>query len=204
MKSTIVCVRRCVSWFVCSCLLLSLFSQGATSQTMRVIAVNAEQPNPRTLGQVHYLPAQTGAAIPFAEGTEAIELYLVGDEEGRPTEPTLLATYENDGTKPQVRNLSAKPQSGGAGPDASAYLLEVTWEATGSAKVRYKVEVSTDGLKDDSPLKKWMTVANNLSQNLTKIPRIDEQAPGLKELQVRVTAYDGFRESVTTKSIKLR
>lgn len=142
--------------------------------------------------------------VPLAEGTEVIELYLVGDEEGRPTEPTLLATYENDGTKPQVRNLLAKPSSGGAGVDASAFPLEITWEATGGAKVRYKVEVSRDGLKTDSPLKKWVTVANNLSENLTKIPRLDEQPAGLKEIQVRVTAYNGFQESITTRSIKLQ
>jgi hypothetical protein len=150
------------------------------------------------------LRGNLGATIPLPEGTEAVELYLVGDDEGRPTEPTLLATYENDGVKPELRNLSAKPQAGGAGPEASAFPLEVTWEATGSAKVRYKVEVSTDGLKADSPLKRWVTVANNLSQNLTKIPRLDEQAPGLKEIQVRVTAYNGFQEAVTTRSIRLQ
>lgn len=56
----------------------------------------------------------------------------------------------------------------------------------------------------DSPLKRWTPIANSLSDPSIKILRLDPKNAGAKEIQVRVTAYNGFAESVTTKSIKIQ
>lgn len=146
---------------------------------------------------------QTGlvnGVIPILPSTSTIDFILIGDSNGNATEQTLLKTFNVDDSKPKVNNLVVKPQTGGVGPNATQFPLDISWDVSdkGGDKVLYFVEISKDGGNT------WLTAASYADMKSIKLdPKLDPDDKDIKEIKVRVTAIDGFNSSETIKTVKI-
>lgn len=147
---------------------------------------------------------QTGlvsGVIPILPGISVIEFILIGDISGDTTTRTLLKTFSVDDSKPKVNNLVVKPQTGGVGPGATSFPLDISWNMSdkGGDKVLYFVEISKDGGKT------WLTAAPYADMKSIRVdPKLGPEDKEVKEINVRVTAIDGFNSSETIKTVKIK
>lgn len=146
---------------------------------------------------------QTGlvnGVIPILPNISTIDFILIGDSNGNATEQTLLKTFNVNDSKPKVNNLVVKPQTGGVGPNATQFPLDISWDVSdkGGDKVLYFVEISKDGGNT------WLTAAPYADMKSIKLdPKLGPDDKDIKEIKVRVTAIDGFNSSEKIKTVKI-
>jgi hypothetical protein len=146
---------------------------------------------------------QTGMAngvIPYFPQTATIELILLESGPNGEVQQTILQTLKVDKDNPKVENLSVKSLPSGPDPAGSSFPLDITWEGKnkGDDKITYNVEMSTDGGKT------WVTAAVYYEGTSIKLdPQLDP-AENVTEIQIKVTANDGFNSSGVTKTFKIK